>query len=246
MTDIAAIEHVAANALPSPIFRWHQGWRFRYAYGVTRRANSVLAEQHIGDLEENIKAAEAFYAEHHSQPRFQLCPASQPDNLETVLLEKGYQKIPGAFVQTLLLNAFKAKKHSTATTLLEKPDSEWFSVYHAVTKTSPEKEKVRTWMLEHTQPKAAFALFRIDTRAVAVGLGVLEKGYVGIFNMATLEDFRGCGAASSILSELVTWAQDHKAHTAYLQVAHENTAAQSIYKHFGFDDFYTYTYLEKS
>ena len=102
---IASIEQCAANALPSPIVKTLGGWRLRYAYGVTRRANSVLAETHEGNLEEKLQAVEGFYASYNALSRFQLCPASQPATLESILLERTYQKVSGAKVQTVSLES---------------------------------------------------------------------------------------------------------------------------------------------
>lgn len=245
MGDIAQIEHCAANALPSVIVNTIDGWRLRYAYGVTRRANSVLAEQHKGDLDEKLRAAEDFYASYHEPSRFQLCPASQPTHLESILLERGYQQVSGALVQTLDLATFQSEQPTSDVALFDKPNIEWFSVYRAVEKANSDKEKIRTWMLEHIQPKAVFALLHLDGYPAAVGLGVREAGYVGIFNMATYENCRGRGGASTILSSLLIWAKQLHAHTCYLQVANENHQAQRLYQKLGFRTLYEYTYLEK-
>ena len=119
-------------------------------------------------------------------------------------------------------------------------------MYRAVEKASLEKEKVRTWMLEHISPKAAFALLYLDNQPAAVGLGVFEDGYLGIFNMATLEAFRGRGGASTILAALIQWAKTQQAHTCYLQVVTENLKAQRIYQQVGFRNLYEYSYFEKA
>jgi N-acetylglutamate synthase len=245
MISIASIEHVAANALPSSITKNLDGWRLRYAYGVTRRANSVLAEKHEGSLEHKLKAVEAFYAGYNAPSRFQICSVSQPDNLTTVLENQGYQKVPGAIIQTFSLRAFQPKLDSIAVQLLNKPNHAWFSVYRTVEKAAAEKENVRTWMLEHIQPNAAFALLNVNEQPAAVGLGVFENGYTGIFNMATLEAFRGRGAASTVLSALANWGKQQGSHSCYLQVATDNLRAQNVYKSFGFTSLYEYHYLEK-
>lgn len=241
---ISQIETVAANALPASITEFCDGWRLRYSYGVTRRANSVLAEKHVGNLEQKLQAVSDFYVRFNANPRFQLCPASEPSALNQMLLDNRYTKIPGAKVQTLELNDFKSQTDITKVHLLSKPNDAWFSVYRAVEKAEAEKEKVRTWMLENIQPSAAFALLYLDDTPAAVGLGVFEAGYVGIFNMATLEPFRGRGGASTILSALATWGKLQKAYTLYLQVSEDNFKAQRVYENLGFKTLYSYWYLE--
>jgi N-acetylglutamate synthase len=241
---ISILEHLAANALPASITEHFDGWRLRYSYGVTRRANSVLAEKHEGDLEQKLEAVESFYKRLNAKPRFQLCPASEPSGLNNVLLEQGYTKIPGAKVQTLGLENFNFNTDATHVQLLEKPNDTWFSVYRAVEKADKQKEEVRTWMLENIQPKAAFALLSLDNQPAAVGLGVFENGYTGIFNMATLPAFRGRGGASTILGALATWSKEQNTHVLYLQVAEENKVAQQVYENLGFKTLYSYWYLE--
>jgi N-acetylglutamate synthase len=241
---ISEIEAVAANALPASIVELCEGWRLRYSYGVTRRANSVLAQKHIGNLEPKLQAVSSFYARFNTKPRFQLCPTSEPSGLNTLLLERGYTKIPGAKVQTLELNSFKPQADIVRVQLLPKPNEAWFSVYRTVEKADPQKEKVRTWMLEHIQPNATFALLYLDEQPAAVGLGVFEAGFVGMFNMVTLENFRGRGGASTILSTLATWGKTLGGHTLYLQVSEDNFNAQRVYENVGFKTLYSYWYLE--
>lgn len=243
---IANIEHVAANALASPVVTYYQGWRLRYAYGVTRRANSVLAEHHQGNLRDKLQYVEDFYQKYGAVSRFQLCPVSQPADLETQLIARGYSKVSGALVQTQKPGHIAKPSQNITVKLNPKANAPWFQVYRTVEKASLQKESVRTWMLEHIRAKAVFAIAYLEAQAAAVGLGVLEHGYLGIFNMATLEPFRGQGCASAILSALSNWAKTYGAHTAYLQVASENHLAQRLYQNLGFTTLYAYNYLEKT
>lgn len=243
---IDVLEHHAANALPATITEFVDGWRLRYSYGVTRRANSVLAETHAGNLESKLESVENFYNRFNAKPRFQLCPASQPSELNDLLVDQGYSKIPGAKVQTLGLALAKFDANVSKVQLLEKPNDAWFSVYRAVEKADAHKEKIRTKMLRCIQPKATFALLYLDNMPAAVGLGVFENGYTGLFNIATLESFRGRGGASTVLAALATWSKEQNGHTLYLQVSEDNLTAQRVYEKLGFRTLYSYWYLESS
>lgn len=238
------LEHYAANALPASFTEFIDGWRLRYSYGVTRRANSVLAETHEGDLEDKLDSVENFYNRFNAKPRFQLCPASQPSDLNDVLQKRGYAKVSGAKVQTLELAHAKFDADISKVQLIDEPNDEWFAVYRAVEKADAHKEKIRTQMLQCIQPKAAFALLRLDNEPAVVGLGVFENGYTGIFNMATLQNFRGRGGASTILAALAKWGREQNGHTLYLQVSEENVTAQRVYEKIGFRTLYSYWYLE--
>jgi N-acetylglutamate synthase len=241
---IASLEHHAANALPATITEVIDGWRLRYSYGVTRRANSVLAENHDGNLEKKLESVTNFYNRFNAKPRFQLCPASQPSELNDILLNQSYNKIPGAKVQTLGLSHSKFDADIAKVQLLDKPNDDWFSVYRAVEKADAHKEKIRTQMLQSIEPETGFALLYLNEQPAAVGLGVFENSYIGIFNMATLQEFRGRGAASTILAALANWGKLQNGYTLYLQVSEENTNAQRVYEKLGFATLYSYWYLE--
>ena len=79
----------------------------------------------------------------------------------------------------------------------------------------------------------------------AVGMGVIEAGWLGIFSMATLPAFRRRGAARAILRTLAVWAQLYDAQYAYLQVMAHNTVAQALYAGAGFVTAYGYHYRVK-
>ena len=242
---IAHLETLAADALPAQVCERLDGWRLRYNGGVTRRANSVLAE-YAGalSLEEKLRQAEAFYARSGAKARFQLCPASQPANLDEVLAQQGYLREPGAKVQVADLSTVMAHvkpSEDVTVELSNMPSGAWLEVYETVEKTSDDKKHVRREMFRALD-SAAFVLVRLENRPAAVGLGVYGEGHVGIFNMATLPQQRRRGAATAVLSGLAKWAESKGAHTLYLQVAEGNVSAQKAYARAGFETLYAYHY----
>lgn len=102
LAHISLIEEVAANALPPGILQLVDGWRLRYNFGVTRRANSVLANDQLGRLSlvEKLELTADFYTRLGVPARFQVCPSSQPPELDAMLEARGYRLEPGALVQT--------------------------------------------------------------------------------------------------------------------------------------------------
>jgi len=79
-------------------------------------------------------------------------------------------------------------------------------------------------------------------RPVAVGLGVVEAGWVGIFCMATLPAFRRQGAGAAVLRSLAEWGRQQGAEQVYLQVTEANVEARPLYAKAGFEMLYTYHY----
>ena len=90
--------------------------------------------------------------------------------------------------------------------------------------------------------RAAFATLRLDERPVAWGLGVAERGYVGLYDIVVAPDLRGIGLGRRVVLSLMAWGCSQGAHTAYLQVREENEIARSLYGALGFGLAYRYTH----
>jgi ribosomal protein S18 acetylase RimI-like enzyme len=245
--QIATIETLAANALVAHHKESYDGWRLRYNGGVTRRANSVLAEFRGSlPLAEKIARAEDWYKQLGVKARFQLCSASQPEHLLAELLRRGYSRHSGAHIQIGTISDLLSKASRTVeVSLMPAPSKEWLELYEITENAAPEKAHIRRQMLERLEPLSVFALAKIKGENAAVGLGVFENDYVGIFNMATLPAMRKKGAASTILQKLAHWGQQQGARQLYLQVATENLGAQQVYEKLGFSTLYKYEYLEE-
>ena len=94
----------------------------------------------------------------------------------------------------------------------------------------------------HTPLSTRAMIAVLDGRPVGTGTVMLEDGLAGVFTMGTASDARERGIASGILAALLTWAWEHGATHAYLQVSADNLRAISVYRRFGFVDAYTYHY----
>lgn len=247
MDEIPLIEELAANAVPPLIWQQLDGWLARYAGGVTRRANSVLAARHgarLG-LDERIALAEQFYRRHGGLCRIQLCPASQPDRIDDHLAARGYALSPPTLVQSAPIEVLLA--HATGvTTVGEGFDEAWLAAYAAGEgETNPAKIAARRAMLRRIGPPAGFAALSDGGKIAAVALGVVERSYLGIFSVATTPEQRGRGLARAALGDLAAWAQGLGANRAYLQVFSTNEPALRLYAKLGFSTLYPYWYREK-
>jgi ribosomal protein S18 acetylase RimI-like enzyme len=252
---IRTLETLAANAWPAAEIAELSGWRLRHTTGVTRRANSVWPNQWTDDahVAERLGQVEAFYQQRRLPARYQICPAALPIELDEQLAARGYASVARTAVQTTpltkILEETKALRWypTFAVEISEEFDEDWFAVYSQVEHGDAISLAVRGEILRRIQAPVGFALLKIAETPAAVGLGVIEAGWLGIFCMATLPAFRRQGAANAILRTLAIWAaQLYDARQAYLQVMEANSIAQAVYSRVGFSTLYHYHYREKA
>jgi ribosomal protein S18 acetylase RimI-like enzyme len=97
-------------------------------------------------------------------------------------------------------------------------------------------------IVSRIRQSAAFATLSLDDRPVAWGLGVAERGYVGLYDIVVSPDLRGLGLGRRILESLAAWGRDQGASRAYLQVRGQNEVARALYQSLGFQLAYRYTH----
>jgi ribosomal protein S18 acetylase RimI-like enzyme len=201
-------------------------------------------------LQERIELAEDFYTRRGLRPRFQLCPASLPHELDSALAERGYKRVSDTSVHVAPVERVAqihwepVKRHGLAVTVGEIDDA-WMDTYAQAGNMGAHERAMRRGIVERIGPRAGLALARLDDQPVAVGMGVTERGWTGIFCMDTLPAFRRQGAATAILLELARWGQSQGATQVYLQVMTNNAPALALYARAGFTPLYTYHYREE-
>lgn len=253
LTQIAQLETLAANAWPAAEVEALAGWRLRYTAGVTRRANSVWPNGAMGVMAvaDKLLAAEAFYQARTLPTRYQISPAAQPVDLDDQLAARGYVAVARTAVQIAPLTTILAQtsplRHypAFAIEVAEAFADDWFAAYVAFAEEDRAGFATRREILQRIGVATGFALLRIDDQPAAVGLGVVEAGWLGIFCMGTAPLFRRRGAARAILRTLAIWAQMQGAEHAYLQVMDQNSAARLLYAGIGFQTLYHYHYREQ-
>ncbi len=250
---ILLLETLAANAWPAAEVETLDGWQLRHTYGVTRRANSVWPNRALDSvaLEEKLTQVERFYAQHTLPARYHMSPVAQPAHLDQLLAARGYARIAGTAVQVAELSTVLAQTPALQKIpefeleVAEQFDEAWFQAYAQFEALAGQEMNMRRTILQGIMASCGFVLLRVDDVPVAVGLGVVEERWLGVFCMATALGFRRRGAASAILRTLTIWAQLYDARQAYLQVVEANEPAQRVYARAGFATLYHYHYREK-
>jgi GNAT superfamily N-acetyltransferase len=82
----------------------------------------------------------------------------------------------------------------------------------------------------------------LDGAPAGIGLGAVERGWLGLFGLATRPEARGRGVGTAVVGSLVRWGRGEGATGAYLQVEDDNTTARSLFATVGFSPHHRYHY----
>jgi len=242
---IRTIEELSMNAWPAMRTMHYGGWVLRFTDGYTRRANSVypLYPSEM-DVDEKIGFCESFYRDQGLPTIFKLTASSMPSNLDTRLSELGYRADARTSVQLMQLNRETHK--IPASVDLTSDDSEiWHEAFARMNNVSVDRRVLHGHILRGILPEKRYISINTNGQILGCGLGVLQAGYLGIFDIVVASKHRGQGHGSRLMEALLAWGQEHKAHTAYLQVMCNNEPALRLYAKLGFEEKYQYWYRVK-
>jgi GNAT superfamily N-acetyltransferase len=231
--EVAGLEAVGADLWVAPEVEELDGWRLRFAHGMTGRANSVLPNAGTLSLEEKIGRVEAWYAERGLPARYQITAAAQDGLLEALEL-RGYAR---AGVPTSVEIATLPVTEPADVRLAAAPDAQWIELWAG--SRSFERLDTARALLTGSPGESTFA--RIGD--VAVGRAVALGEWLGITSMATLPEARRRGHARAIVHSLIEWGRARGCVRGVLQVETTNVAARALYADFGFGPHHEYCYL---
>jgi N-acetylglutamate synthase len=247
---VRLLDELGANATAATTVQLVDGWWVRAAPEYPfRRCNSALP--YGGDstgLEARIGMVERFYRDRELPVRFQMSPAAMPIGLDEVLETRGYEIEEPTLVLTAdTPRVMERTLRSDAgdVTVGEEIDEYWVAEYASAfgdDETARDRLRGYAHLLRHLGPTVGTAAMPIDETPAAVGLGVLERGWAGVYAMGTRPEARRRGAATAVLQALAEWAHGRGATRLYLQVEATNDGARQLYTRAGFETAYRYHY----
>jgi ribosomal protein S18 acetylase RimI-like enzyme len=242
------LDKLAANAWPAQVQQAFGGWRLRANNGLTRRANSVLTAAPTPDYPEWLSHIEDFYERRALVPRFQVSDGS-PDDLAPFLGAHGYRAEAYTMVQTALAQEVVERAgilRSMPVIETESLTEEWLDAFLQVEGVPDSKKATYRSIYAAIGPRTTYLrACSPDGTTISVGMAVTERGWTGLFSIATLPEYRGQGLATQILSLLARWSLSNDAPNLYLQVMEDNEAATRLYEKLGFVRLYGYHYRTK-
>ena len=246
------IEEVSLNSWPALQHILFDGWILRFSEGYTKRANSVnsLSASSM-DVNRKIDVCERLYARKGLPPIFRITPFSAPSDLDRALEVRGYRRAVLTSVLHLDLGncplpvqreAKRLLQPAPAVELRHEQLDDWMDVFYELSDASTAGWEVHRRILQAIPSRRLLTSLAGTGRVVACGLGVLEGGYFGLFNLVTHPRWRNRGYGTKLVWGLLRWARDNRARHAYLQMVTDNAPARRLYAKFGFQEMYRYWY----
>jgi len=245
-----SIEEITLNTWPAEQSVLLNGWILRTAAGYTKRANSVNplygTISSPTEITDQIQLAEQYYEHNGLHPVFKITPYVQPANLDVVLAERGYTIADPSSLRILDLNELVPSDSRYSVLVNEYLTDEWLNTFAELASLSNQNRNTLTRMLSASNLQQGYALLFKDGVPTACGLGVIQNGYIGLYDVITASDQRRQGMAEQLLLTLLQWGKSKGASNAFLQVVQANAGASALYDKLGFKEIYQYWYRVKN
>ncbi|WP_256208469.1 GNAT family N-acetyltransferase [Paenibacillus sp. CF384] len=237
------IEELTLNAWPSLQTVVYDGWLLRFAEGYTKRSNSVSAlyacnEHH---LEERIAACESLYIEAGQDTIFKITPFGPPE-LDQILAQRGYAIADPSRVMIIerLSDVPAPELHDIK---MEDSLSEtWLNTMCEMNRIAGTNKQIAAQIMTSSKQKQAYFTLAVNGEPVACGLGVIERGYIGLYDIVTAEAQRNRGYGEQLIRHMLHFAREQGAAKGYLQVVQSNASANRLYRKLNYQESYPYWY----
>ena len=241
LATISVIERHSARSWPALYVTQHHGWELRLSPALaSRRVNSLNAvTPEAGRFPSVLADAASLCAKRGVKFHIRVLPLAGNEASEH-LESLGISGAAETTVKSVSLDReFPVDPRVTIATSMT---DEWLDTYLAAEWHADGEREVIKAALVSVQMPQAFAIAYDGGIPCAVGRGVVENGWLGIYQIATLPDARRRGFGNGVMTALLKWGKSLTAQNAYLQVVSANGPARALYNALGFQPLYTYDY----
>ncbi|WP_308640083.1 GNAT family N-acetyltransferase [Paenibacillus silvisoli] len=244
------IEELTLNAWPSLQTVVHDGWLLRFAEGYTKRSNSVsILDPGTGaeELDARIEACERAYGEAGQAAIFKITPFGPPE-LDAELERLGYAIADPSRVMIIeSLDDVQPPETERFTIDFEPALTvSWLDTMCAMNGIAGRNKELAARIMASSKQKQGYFTLKVGGYAVACGLGVIERGYVGLYDIVTAPGSRNLGYGEQLIRHILYWALENGAEKGYLQVVQSNGPANRLYEKLNYREMYPYWYRVKT
>lgn len=244
---IQKIEELSMNAFPALSTMLVNGWVVRFGKGYSRRANSVnIIYPCSVEVRDNISLCEEMYKAQNLNTVFKLTERKQDFDMDVLLegLGYGYEAKTNIMLKNIK-NAEIDEETNTQVVIYREFREDWLKAYMTMNNANPEHFTTIEKIIRSIQPQTYYACIIEDGVISAVGLGVGEQKYVGMFDICVDKEKRRRGLGEKIMKKLIYEAAKDGYEYSYLQVVDDNEPAKKLYEKLGYKKQYSYWYRVK-
>ena len=247
--EITFYEELQCNAFPALQNVMYDGWSVRFGGGFTYRVNCANAMYPEAlPAREKAEYVEKLYRESGlSMSIFKLHEGMDKKQLEDcgrVLDEMGYQTERDGNIFVCDLTDYP-RSVRTEVTVESVMTDEWLDGFLTMNGTADEQRPAASAMLKNIHYPIAAASIVENGKMAACGLGVIERGHVGLYDIYVDASCRRRGLGGDICTAIMNYGKEQGCDTAYLQVLSDNHGARALYRQLGYTETYEYWFRTK-
>lgn len=245
------IEEMSMNAWPALNTYLYDGWVLCATNRYTKRANSIypLYEGKV-EIDRKLAYCQDFYEKLSMPTTFKLHDGEDHHALDIFLEDQGYHVLTPTDVMIKDLTDFQIRGDLDYR-VVHGYSEEWADLYgdticgKDTSERSTQVRGLQKTMLQAIVQPSFYVFVESDGQVVAIGNGVVEDGYLGLYNLVVQPDYRGKGYGRLTMLSLLQEGKKLGANKSYLQVICNNEVAVNLYKSLGFNQLYRYWYRRK-
>ena len=242
-------EELQSNAFPALQTVMYDGWSVRFGGGFTYRVNDAnpMYPEHL-PVEEKIGYVEALYrASSLDKSIFKLHEGMDPERLaacDRLLEANGYVKERHGNIFVCDLTSF-SRPSSEDVTLESHLTEDWLDRFLTMNGTEgATKDAAKSMLRSIVFPLTAASIWE-DGRMIACGLGVMERGRIGLYDIFVDASCRRRGLGVNICAAIMNEGKAAGCTEAYLQCLTNNHGARRLYALLGYKETYAYWFRIK-
>jgi len=242
LTQVRRLEAVSFRSFPSTSTHYDGTWAIRLTAGhPAKRLNSVnpLDPSDHSYIDARLELAKRRFESFGRPLVFRQSPLA-PHELETIFDDRGWERFDESIVMTLDLSC--ASLDDALDHVPMKDIGYWVDSFLQLSEEEMQTKPGLFEVISSIEPNCGLFVKNVDDQHVAAVRCVHENDLAGVFDLVTGSSFHRQGHAKGLLASALKWARQSDAKHAWLQVLAENNAAIELYKGFGFEEVYRYSY----
>ena len=240
------IEELTMNAWPSIQTMFFEGWILRMANGYTKRSNSINPIYTFdNDIHRKIKYCEKIYQENNLPTIFKILECNEHKEIDQILEKLNYEKID--IVSLQICTDIRQKDYIQNKAIVNnKFSADWKNCFYECYEIDDLK-RIETIeiMLNNIKLDLITVYIKENGILIGCGYGVIEKGYVGLFDIIVKKEYRGKSYGKEIVKTILFKASEQGAEKAHLMVLDNNIIAKNLYAKLGFKEKYKCWFRKK-